>query len=412
MKGFDTNEETGMPRIVLSPISLGVALRNVVGSISLEVAALSHVIHAEGEKLQRVIGLKGVSTDQLAAINRNVSELTGEIAGIGESLSRKLDAAFLVVRPDPENELEMGTRDSSTGLPIRGANWILRSLLRPDETFEAQTDSIGAFTFTNVPAGLYSLTLAAAVPGYITPSLFTVEVEADGTSWIWQGGPDDEEAERVPANGAIIYLDPIAFTLTTYNCETEPPTPLEGITWVLTNLKDEALTYEATTNSAGEFSFTYLPVGVYSLTLKEDTVGIQPLQEAYTILYVSNEDITLCRLPRETSEEECVDAHNEEICLEPVAFTIKTVDCLTKDPIEGATWVLTNLATEEKFVSTTDVNGEFSFEFVPAGEYSLTLADEEYTVEVNADGTVMLCYIDEEEGLTCEPTDGAVICLC
>jgi len=427
--GEDSLDDTGMPRIELKPLELGVALHNIVASIALQEGALARIMNAEGHKIQRVIELEGVTTGMLADINRSVTGLVGAVADIEDSLQRKLLYTFGIFEPlpEPEGEIELGTRDRITGLPIAGVRWVLRRIVfgrsaRADEFFLAQTDSNGAFIFDHVPAGMYSLTLAEPVAGYITPSLFTVIIEADGSAIIWEGGPDDEEAERHDANGFIIYLDRIAFTLITKNCDVTPPIPLEGITWVLTNLLDSRLTYESITNSEGEFSFTYLPTGRYSLALKEDTaIGLLPLTEDYTILYIDDADIRLCHVPVGGGAEVCEEANNEVICVYPIAFVLTTVDCLSDEPMEDVTWVLTNLTTEEMFVSTTDSIGEFSFEFVPAGLYSLTLErvpdgyndlSMEYTIEVDVDGNVTFCEIDLETGPECEPSDGASVCLC
>jgi hypothetical protein len=103
-----------MPKIELDDIDEEVALSNIIASIALEEAALSHILNAEGEKIQRVVGtfekVAGVpfplevepTIEDLIAINDSVGELTKDIGDIEYALHNKLhtaNAALDIVAP-------------------------------------------------------------------------------------------------------------------------------------------------------------------------------------------------------------------------------------------------------------------------------------------------------------------------
>jgi hypothetical protein len=83
-----------MPKIEIGDINRDQAISHVLASIALEEAALSHVINAEGEKLQAAIAAPGVTNTELLDVNSSVSGLLGDAASIEESLKEKLTAAL------------------------------------------------------------------------------------------------------------------------------------------------------------------------------------------------------------------------------------------------------------------------------------------------------------------------------
>jgi len=105
-----------MPHIEVPNISEENALANIIVSIALEEAALAHIINAEGEKIQRVVGtftpegatgplLLGTPADieDMQAINTAVGDMLETISSIERSLHNKL-STVLAVLEIPEAE--------------------------------------------------------------------------------------------------------------------------------------------------------------------------------------------------------------------------------------------------------------------------------------------------------------------
>ena len=60
-------------------------------SIALEETALSHILNAEGEKLQRVIGMDDVNFCQLMEVNESVANMVNVVATMEQALKDKLE---------------------------------------------------------------------------------------------------------------------------------------------------------------------------------------------------------------------------------------------------------------------------------------------------------------------------------
>ena len=105
-----------MPRIEIPTVSEEIALANIIASIALEEAALAHIINAEGEKIQRVVGtfvpedeteplllVPPADAEDMQAINTTVGDMMETISNIESSLHNKLRTvlAVLVVPPAP-----------------------------------------------------------------------------------------------------------------------------------------------------------------------------------------------------------------------------------------------------------------------------------------------------------------------
>lgn len=83
------------------------AISAIISSIAMEETALSHVINAEGEKIQYIIeyvksqGYEDADTDLLLAVNNSVSEVLKNIAIVQELLIKKLDIITQYTPPTP-----------------------------------------------------------------------------------------------------------------------------------------------------------------------------------------------------------------------------------------------------------------------------------------------------------------------
>lgn len=82
-----------MPVISTSPkpISMCQAITDLLESIALEETALSHILNAEGEKLQRVIGMECVTFEQIMEVNETVANMISNINDLEHTLRDKLE---------------------------------------------------------------------------------------------------------------------------------------------------------------------------------------------------------------------------------------------------------------------------------------------------------------------------------
>ncbi|MEM1484372.1 CshA/CshB family fibrillar adhesin-related protein [Oscillospiraceae bacterium PP1C4] len=65
------------------------AISDLIESVALEQAALSHILNAEGEKLQKLIGLN-VAPDQLLGVNNSVQSMVNSVSTLEMVLQSKL----------------------------------------------------------------------------------------------------------------------------------------------------------------------------------------------------------------------------------------------------------------------------------------------------------------------------------
>jgi len=66
------------------------AITDMIQSVALEQTAISHILNAEGEKIQRVVAMPGVSVAQLIETNNSVESLLETIARLEQALHAKL----------------------------------------------------------------------------------------------------------------------------------------------------------------------------------------------------------------------------------------------------------------------------------------------------------------------------------
>ncbi|MCI5726701.1 MAG: hypothetical protein MR274_04060 [Clostridium sp.] len=107
----------GMPNLYPSnDISLDAALNNIIQSVALMEAALSHILNAEGEKLQAVLGTAKVANlaytptkpEDLLKFNSSVEEMITSATLLEVLLTKKLTLAksMLPQKPKPKDKDE------------------------------------------------------------------------------------------------------------------------------------------------------------------------------------------------------------------------------------------------------------------------------------------------------------------
>ena len=80
----------GMPVITSSTTTREQAITDVLQSVALQEAALSHILNAEGEKLQKIFSMD-VSQETILAANRSVESMVDAAAQLETILKSKLD---------------------------------------------------------------------------------------------------------------------------------------------------------------------------------------------------------------------------------------------------------------------------------------------------------------------------------
>lgn len=80
-----------MPKIECTNIDKCCAASSLVQSIALEETAISHILNAEGEKIQKVLSLHTCDPDQILEVNRSVENMIEKVTSLELVLKSKLD---------------------------------------------------------------------------------------------------------------------------------------------------------------------------------------------------------------------------------------------------------------------------------------------------------------------------------
>ncbi len=83
----------GMPQIQASGTTRAQAINDLIVSIALEEAALSHIINAEGEKLQKFVAMD-LSYNQLLEANNSIKDLMAAACCMETALKDTLESIF------------------------------------------------------------------------------------------------------------------------------------------------------------------------------------------------------------------------------------------------------------------------------------------------------------------------------
>lgn len=80
-----------MPKIECTHIDKCCAASSLLQSIALEETAISHILNAEGEKLQKAISIPECSHDDLLDVNKSVEDMVDKVTALEIVLKSKLD---------------------------------------------------------------------------------------------------------------------------------------------------------------------------------------------------------------------------------------------------------------------------------------------------------------------------------
>lgn len=88
-----------MPVIVPGTVSREQAISDIIESVALQETGLSHILNAEGEKIQKIVALATHSND-LLAVNKSVESMVNTIARLEMILQSKLELFSCVICPE------------------------------------------------------------------------------------------------------------------------------------------------------------------------------------------------------------------------------------------------------------------------------------------------------------------------
>ncbi|MEG1608474.1 MAG: hypothetical protein RR348_01255 [Clostridia bacterium] len=80
-----------MPIITPGTVTRPQAISDLIESVALEETGLSHIINAEGEKIQAFVKMAGVTAEELLAVNASVQETIKAITNLEMILESKLN---------------------------------------------------------------------------------------------------------------------------------------------------------------------------------------------------------------------------------------------------------------------------------------------------------------------------------
>lgn len=81
----------GMPVISSSNITRSQAITDIIQSVALEEAALSHILNAAGEKIQKMVAMADATPEILLQTNKSVESMVDSVAQLETVLKQKLD---------------------------------------------------------------------------------------------------------------------------------------------------------------------------------------------------------------------------------------------------------------------------------------------------------------------------------
>ena len=80
-----------MPVIVPSCITMDQAIADLIESVALQETGLSHILNAEGEKIQAFTAMPCICPEQLLAVNKSVQDTINAITRLEMVLQSKLE---------------------------------------------------------------------------------------------------------------------------------------------------------------------------------------------------------------------------------------------------------------------------------------------------------------------------------
>lgn len=263
-----------MPIIDSSTIEREQSVTDMIESIALEQTALSHILNAEGEKLQAIISMPDHTAASLLAVNKSVQRMVDAITKLEMHLHTKLSLFDTIL---PPTSFFFYKLETDTLKALAGGVFSLTDI-EGNEIATATSAATGRVTFTGIPKGAYSLSETQPPEGY-RPSLgmFPVEVKGRGNVTIVGMPAEQFRAFNTPYSDlTVLKVNPTQ-------------APLEGGVFELVGPGD---TLTQASGADGNAIFSRLEPGDYQLTEITPPPGYDADSTTHTVT-VSLEGIML-----------------------------------------------------------------------------------------------------------------------
>ena len=255
------------------------------------------------------------------------------------------------------------------------------TLTGPNGTSTDVTDANGEYLFEGLPAGSYTVTVdETTLPADVEQTFDddgTLTANVSVTSIPLSGSDLDQDFGYAPLLGSIgdfVWLD------TNADGDQAGEDGIAGVTVTLT--APDGSTQTDTTNSAGLYLFTDLPAGTYTVTVDEATLPAD-LRQTFDADGTATANESVYALAADE------DNRTQDFGYTPLLGSIGDFVWLDanddaaqagEDGIAGVTVTLT-AADGSTQTDTTDANGAYLFEDLPAGTYTVTV--DETTLPAN-----------------------------
>ena len=93
-----------MPKIECAHIDKCCAASSLIQSIALEETAISHILNAEGEKIQKVLSLHNCDCKDILEVNKSVQDTVDKITSLEIVLKAKLDLIIPILEDCKKEE--------------------------------------------------------------------------------------------------------------------------------------------------------------------------------------------------------------------------------------------------------------------------------------------------------------------
>ena len=90
-----------VPVITPSTTTREQAITDIIESVALEETALSHILNAEGEKIQKMVAMPDITPEMLLATNKSVESMVNAVSRL-EMILHSKPTAFDSCLCDPE----------------------------------------------------------------------------------------------------------------------------------------------------------------------------------------------------------------------------------------------------------------------------------------------------------------------
>lgn len=267
-----------MPIITGSDTTREQSITDIIVSVALEQTALSHVLNAEGEKIQAMLKMDYITPAELLKVNDSVTNTVDAVSQLEAMLLSKLKLFGGKLKPVMPVVFTFHKKDKVTWAGLTGAVFELRD--SSDTVVETATSKRGLVTFKKQYPGNYTLREITAPIGY-HPDLvnsYPVVISADREVTINGAALKDFMILNAPYPNLIV------------NKVDDLDLPLAGGEF---QLSSSGLTYKAKSNSYGTALFERVMPGSYTLTETKAPSGYRKSQVTHDVYVASNGTITV-----------------------------------------------------------------------------------------------------------------------